>query len=150
MDRAWVCAPHGALRLYRQQHSDLRSALAGPDVTKMASDSKPKKAGLRSRLRHLLSSKSTSSRDEPIAQDLQVLEPACLPDSSNALTPPSGEDSRVPAVRAGNIPSPMEPSTSTSMFSGAQKFGIGGVYINSSQHIYSGQDKPGDGMSAQC
>ena len=144
VNRAWVCVPHGDLE-YLKRHP----ALFLPRITKMASNSKPKKHGLRSRLRHLLSSKPTSGRDEPIAQDLQVLEPPCLPDNSNALTPPSVEDSQMPVVRAGNITSPMEPSTSTSMFSGAQNFGIGGVYINS-PHIYNGQDKPGDGMSVQC
>ena len=150
MDRAWVCAPRGALRLYRQQHSDLRSALAGPDVTKMASDSKPKKAGLRSRLRHLLSSKSTPGhgRDEPITQDPQALIPEpSLPGDLKGLTPSSGEGSHVPVVRAENTPSPIEPSTSTSMFSRARHFKVGDIHI---QQNYNGQDKLIDGRNAQC
>ncbi|KAJ2926014.1 hypothetical protein H1R20_g11086, partial [Candolleomyces eurysporus] len=129
----------------------------------MASNSKPKKKGpLRSWFRRVFSSLSSArcARDnEPTAQGLQTHVPnPSLPDNLRGLTLPPEEEFHVPVVglqrrytgaTVEDVASSTGPSTSTSMFSRARNFNVGGniqIDIDSSQHVHNGQDKSIDGM----
>ncbi|KAJ2919516.1 hypothetical protein MD484_g958, partial [Candolleomyces efflorescens] len=54
----------------------------------------------------------------------------------------SGEDPDVSTARVEDTPTSVGASTSTSMFSGARHFNVGGIHIDSSQHVHHGRDKP--------
>ncbi|RXW19350.1 hypothetical protein EST38_g6514 [Candolleomyces aberdarensis] len=124
----------------------------------MASSSKPKKTGrLRSKLQRLFSSSSSVRDDrdgEPIAQDLQApVQDPSLPDNLRGLTPPRapvvGTQRRYTGAPAENVASSTGASASSSMFSRARNFNVGGnIQIDSSQHVqhvHNAQDKSIDG-----
>ncbi|KAJ2929204.1 hypothetical protein H1R20_g7885, partial [Candolleomyces eurysporus] len=126
----------------------------------MAANLKPEKTGGPGFKRQRLLSPSSRARDgqddEAIAQDLQALAPdASLPYSLEGLTPSSAEESHVPVVgtkrrytgaTAENVASSTGASASTSMFSRARNFHVGGnIQIDSSQHVHNTQDKSIDG-----
>jgi hypothetical protein len=147
--RAWVHA-RMASRL-SLQHFDPHPALALP-YTKMPPDSKPQKvARLRSRFKRLFSSSSGAhaqdGRDvEGIAQDLQAL--ALDPSLPHVLA--VGPDRGNIQAIDKDLPPPMGPSASTSMFSQAHHFNVGNIHMNSPHHVHNHQDKLIDGISIHC